>query len=189
MDKGTTGRDTFDWRLPLYGAASALIVFAPMMFDDSHLLGTLYFFVAAPIISVFLLVEAIRKKGRGRLAALSMVVAYSATSWGLFRNSLEIRGAARWLLWSKDYKTEVLAQPNLANGSLKHIEWDGWGFAGANTVEYLVFDPNDSLWIASRSHSSGKFSGLPCEVFHVRRLQRHYYSVLFYTGTDWAHCN
>jgi hypothetical protein len=93
------------------------------------------------------------------------------------------------VLWSKDYKTRVQAQPNLVNGSLKHIEWDGWGFAGANTVEYLIFDPNDSLWTAARSHSSGKFSGLPCEVLRVRRLDSHYYSVLFYTETDWDHCN
>jgi hypothetical protein len=139
MDEETTGRDSFDWRLPLCGAASALILFVPMMFDGSHLLETLYFFAAAPIISVVLLVDAIRKKGRGRLAALVMVVAYMATSWALIRHSLEIRGTTRWMLWSKDYKTRVLAQPNLVNRSLKHIEWDGWGFAAANTLEYLVF--------------------------------------------------
>jgi len=189
MGEQTSRRDSFDWRLPLYGAASALILFVLMMFDSSHLLETLYFFAAAPIIGVALLVDAIRKKGQRRLAALSMGVAYMATSWGLFRNSLELRETTRWVLWSKDYKTRVQAQPNLVNGSLKHIEWDGWGFAGANTVEYLIFDPNDSLWTAARSHSSGKFGGVPCEVLRVRRLDSHYYSVLFYTETDWDHCN
>ena len=85
MDEQTSRRDSFDWRLPLYGAASALILFVLMMFDSSHLLETLYFFAAAPIIGVALLVDAIRKKGQRRLAALSMGVAYMATSWGLFR--------------------------------------------------------------------------------------------------------
>ena len=119
-----------------------------------------------------------------------MLIVYLAISWWLFKNSRELRTTTRWLLWSNDYKAKVLAQPDSANGLLKHIEWDGWGFPGAgDTVVYLVFDPNDSLSTVARSHSSGKFSGIPCKVYQVRRLESHYYSVLFYTDTDWAHCN
>jgi hypothetical protein len=190
MDEETTRRDWFDWRPLLYGAAGAVILFAPIIVDGTRIIGTLYLFVAAPIISFILLVVAIRKKGRRRIAVLSMLVAYWATSWGLFKNSLELRTTIRWLLWSKDYKTKVLTQPNSANGGLKHIEWDGWGFPGAgDTVVYLVFDPDDSLSTEARGHSPGKFSGIPCEVLRVRRLESHYYSVLFYTDTDWGHCN
>jgi hypothetical protein len=159
----------------------------PVIIDLNNILGMLYFLVATPLVGLVLLVVAIRKKGRRRLAVFSMFVAYLATSWGLFTNSFGVRTTVRWLLWSKDYKAEVAKQPNSADGALKHIEWDGWGFPGAgDTVAYLVFDPNDSLSTAAASHSSGKFSGIPCEVLSVRRLESHYYSVLFYTDTDWG---
>lgn len=188
MDK-IVKRDRFDWRLPLYGAVGAAIVCVPIMLLGD-IFEVLYLFVAVPIISLVLLVVAIRRKGLRGLAVFSMLIAYSATSWGLLTNSRKLHDASRWLLWSKDYKAQVLAQPDSANGSLKHIEWDGWGFPGAgNTVVYLVFDPNDSLSAAAKSRSPGKFSGIPCEVYRVRRLENHYYSVLFYTNTDWDHCN
>jgi len=185
-----TERDRFDWLFPFYGAIGALLLFVPTMTDGTRIVGTLYLFVAVPVISLILMVVAIRKKGLRRLAVFSMLVAYWATSWGLLMNSRDLRTTTRWLLWSNDYKTKVLAQPDSANGGLKHIEWDGWGFPGAgDTVVYLVFDPNDSLSTAAKSHSSGKFSGIPCEVPRVRRLESRYYSVLFYTDTDWGHCD
>ena len=91
--------------------------------------------------------------------------------------------------YSNDYKAEVLAQPSSTGASLKHVEWDGWGFVGSgDTVVYLVFDPNDSLAGAARTGSPGKFSGLPCEVLRVRRLENHWYTALFYTDTNWEHC-
>jgi hypothetical protein len=37
---------------------------------------------------------------------------------------------ARWMLWSRAYKAKVAAQPDSLKGELKHIEWDGWGWAG-----------------------------------------------------------
>ncbi len=190
MDEKTARRDRFDWRLSLYAAVGALILFVPIMIYGMDIVEMLYLIVAAPIISFILLVVAIRRKGLRGLAVLSMLVVYLAVSWTLFKNSRELRTTTRWLLWSKDYKAKVLAQPDSANGALRHIEWDSWGFPGAgDTVEYLVFDPTDSLSMAARSRSPGKFSGIPCEVSRVRRLESHYYSVLFYTDTDWAHCN
>jgi hypothetical protein len=189
MSKETT-RNSFDWRFPPYGAVGALILLVPTIIDGTRIVGALYFFVAIPIIILILLVVAMSKKGLRRLAVLSMLVAYLAFSWGLLRNSDELRTTSRWLLWSKEYKSKVLAQPDSANGALKHIEWDGWGFPGAgDTVVYLVFDPDDSLSAAAKTGSSGKFSGIPCEVPRVRRLESHYYSVLFYTDTDWGNCS
>jgi hypothetical protein len=38
-------------------------------------------------------------------------------------------------------KRKVLAQPASANGEFRHVEWDGWGWAGQDTTVYLVFDP------------------------------------------------
>jgi hypothetical protein len=53
---------------------------------------------------------------------------------------------------------------------------------------YLVVDPDDSLSTAAKTGAAGRFSGIPCEVSLVRRLESHYYSVRFYTDTDWGHC-
>jgi hypothetical protein len=190
VDEKTTKRNRFDWHLPFYAVVGALILFVPFMLFGIDIVEILYIFVAAPIVGIIFLVVAIRKTGVRRLAALSMVVVYWAVSWGLFQNSRELRATTRWFLKSKQYKAKVLAQPDSGDGALRHIEWDGWGFGGAgDTVVYLVFDPNDSLSTAARTDSPGKFSGIPCEVYRVRRLESHYYSVLFYTNTDWAHCN
>jgi len=62
----------------------------------------------------------------------------------------------------------------------------GWlGWAGQDTVVYVVFDPRDSLSQAAISHQPGKYDGIPCEVFLVRRLESHWYTVRFYTNSDW----
>jgi hypothetical protein len=52
----------------------------------------------------------------------------------------------------------------------------------------LVFDPTNSLALASKTRKSGKFSGLPCDVYRVRRLENGWYAVQFYTEADWEHC-
>jgi hypothetical protein len=91
---------------------------------------------------------------------------------------------ARWLVWSRSYKAEVLAHPNSANEELKHIEWDGWGWAGMDTTVYLVFDPTNTLSRAD-GHHPGKYSGIPCEVPIVKRLEDRWYTVQFYTGQEW----
>lgn len=75
------------------------------------------------------------------------------------------------------------------SGQLKHIEWDGWGGTpvGDWTV-YLVFDPTDSLSAAARSRSSGRFSGIPCDVDEVRRLESHWYLVTLAMNEWWEQC-
>lgn len=189
MDEKKIKRDRFNWRLPFYAAAGALIIFLPLILYSFDLGEILYIVVVTPIISLTLLVIALCKRGRSGLVVLSMLVVYWAVSWGLIKNSLELCSTARWIFKSTAYKAEVMTQPNAANRELKHIEWDGWGFPGAgDTVVYLVYDPSDSLSAAAKSHSSGKFSGIPCEVSRVRRLESHYYSVLFYTETNWDGC-
>jgi hypothetical protein len=98
------------------------------------------------------------------------------------------RSAARWLLSSDRCKSEVLAQPTPSNGELKHIEWDGWGFAGQDNTVFLVYDPTDALAAAATSGASGKYPGIPCEVVWVHRLESHWYTSLFYTNTYWDSC-
>ena len=89
-------------------------------------------------------------------------------------------------MWSRSYKTEILAQPNPANEELKHIEWDGWGWARMDTTVYLVFDPTDSLSQAASNRQPVKYGGMPCQVFLVRRLESHWYTVWFYTNYEWG---
>jgi hypothetical protein len=184
-------QDRFNWWLPFFAVVGTLILFVPVLIygDDTDVL---YVIFAVPIVSITLLVvalvHAIRMKGLQGLAILSMLFVFWITSWGLLKNALEVRSDARWLLFSKQYKARVLAEPVRSNGEMRHIEWDGWGWVGIDTTVYLVFDPNDSLSAAAKSHSPGKFSGIPCEIYRVRRLESHYYTVHFYTETDWGHC-
>jgi hypothetical protein len=182
--------DRFSWRLPLYAAVGTVMVFLPLVISSADLGFLFYLFVAIPLVSVVLFTLAVRKKGRQRLSMLSMLVVYWAGSAVLVRNDTALRETARWSLWSRRYKADVLRQPDSASGELRHAEWDGWGFAGAGTtLVYLVFDPSESLAAQGRSHAAGRFSGIPCKVDRLRRLESHWYSVLFYTGTDWGHCN
>ena len=181
----------FNWRLPLAALLSTPLIFLIVAIFQSESLVYLFFMV--PIISVVLIVFAVysaiaRKKLRS-VSILSMLAIFWLLSVLLFRNYLAVRSAARWLIWSDDYKARVVAQPAPANGDLKHLDWDGWGWGGENTEVYLVFDPTDSLSVAARSHQPGKFNGLPCEVDRVFRLESNWYAAQFYTGTDWDHCN
>jgi hypothetical protein len=186
VDKAA-GESQFNWRLPLYAAVGALIVFLPFIIYAYDIGEVLYLYIGVPIVSLIFLVVFIFKKRR--LAVFSMLVVYWAVTWVLFQNSFELRSAGRWLLWSKTYKAEVLAQPESPNGELRHIDWDGWGWGGNDTTVYLVYDPADSLSVTAKSHSSGKFDGIPCKVPRVRRLESYWYFVVFYTNTAWGRCN
>jgi hypothetical protein len=184
-------KDRFNWWLPFYSAVVALILFVLVIIygGDADLLYALFAFPASIIFLTAALVLSICKLKLRSLAVLSMVVVFWVFSCALLKNSRELHSTVQWHLRSKDYKAKVLAQPVTANGELKHIELDFWGFPGADTVMYLVLDPTDSLWMAAKSRSPGKFNGIPCEVYRVRRLESHYYTVLFYTNTNWDRCD
>jgi cell division protein FtsW (lipid II flippase) len=187
MIERTTNR--FNWWLPFYGALGAAIVCLPKMIFGNDIGTFLVAGIIAAVLCLILLVFFFLKIRRQTLPALAMVAAFLIVSWLLFHISDDVRTTGRWLISSKKYKAEVLAQPKSAINELKHVEWDGWGFAGSgNTTVYLVFDPNDSLSVAAKSRSPGKFSGIPCEVPDVRRLEDHWYTVLFYTDTSWNYC-
>jgi hypothetical protein len=191
MAEKTIEVDQFNWRLPLAALLGTPVIFLILaVFQRESLV---YLFFVVPIVSLILIVFAVYsaiagKKGRV-LSILSMLAIFLVLSVPLFKNYLAIRSAARWLIWSNDYKTKVTAQPIPANGNVKHLDWDGWGWGGENTEVYLVFDPSDSLSAAAEGHQPGKFDGLPCKVVRVFRLERNWYAAQFYTGTVWDHCN
>jgi len=155
----------------------------------------LYLLVVSPIlltISIAVLAHMTigkdRRKPPALLSTLAALWLVSAISFVVqVKHGSAIRTTARWLLWSRTYKEEALAQPS-ATGEFRHIEWDGWGWGGQNTTEFLVYDPTDSLGAAARSHLPGKFGGIPCEVPLVGRLESHWYTVTFYTNQGWGEC-
>jgi hypothetical protein len=151
-----------------------------------------YLFVGVPVISllaaVVLFVFAKRKKRAPSLPVFLSFPVYWVVSCVFFANMQAVRDHARWVLGSRGYEAELLAQAEPASGELRHIEWDGWGFAGSETNEYLVFDPSDSLASAVRKRPAGKLGGIPCEVPQVRRLERYWYSVEFYSNSSWEQC-
>ena len=66
---------------------------------------------------------------------------------------------------------------------------DRLGFsAGGETMTYLVYDPSDLIQGELKTHAKGSFSGIPCQVYRVRALESHWYTVLFYTDTSWNAC-
>jgi hypothetical protein len=121
----------------------------------------------------------------GALFVAAFLVIAAAVAWNFY----SIRTATKWFMWSQRYKSEVLAQPGRTAGELKHIEWDGWGWAGQDTTVYLVFDSTDSLSVAAANRAPGKFNGIPCEVAQVRQLESHWYTVRFYTDEFWGRRN
>ena len=197
MVKKTTEGNRFNWRLQSCAAFVAFVVFVAIAVCQADTSLMLFLFVVPPIllvISIFLLIYAAIGKGRHqRLQLLSMLAILWAVSTSLFvfdlRHPSAIRTTARWLVWSQSYKDKVLAQPTPANGDLKHIDWDGWGMFGQDNSVFLVLDPTDTLSTAALRHQSGKFHGIPCEVRVVSRLEKHWYTVLFYTNEYWGQCN
>jgi hypothetical protein len=109
-------------------------------------------------------------------------------AWMLFPGiTTPIKWSIKWFFSSSRYKSQVLTLPPPVDGYLKHVEWDGWGFLN-HTYEYLVLDPSNGLAAGAASGKPGKFPGLPCEVYEVRKLDSSWYLVGFYTDYDWDRC-
>jgi hypothetical protein len=175
--------------MPLIAAVFGCLIFLPIMLSDNWDIDSfLYLLIAVPAVSLILLLTvAIRQ--RQRLSTFLGLVAYLAVTGAMIRGSHELRPPLRWLLWSHRYKAEVMAQVLPASGELRHIEWDGWGgLPVGDWMAYLVFDPIDSLSVPAKSHSSGRFSGIPCDVDRVRRLEKNWYSVEFRMNEWWDPC-
>jgi hypothetical protein len=187
-----TSQDHVIWWLPVWVVLGGGGVLLSLMMWSAHA-PLLYMLLIAPAVCfvcfLFLIAAAIRQRPRQILSAVLTLVGFVAISWGLDRNEGALRPFLRWLLWSRDYKTELRTQPDPRNGELKHVVWDTWGFVPTGfDVVYLVFDPADSLANAAKSKVPGRFGGIPCEVPRVRRLEAQWYAVEFYTDEEWGNC-
>ncbi len=168
------------WRMPAYGALAAILISLPLLISS---LGDLYFFLITPVLvitGICVLIYAAIRKDFFLAATVPIFLAISAVA--LLYN-FQIRTFTRWFIWSRHYKNDVLEEPSQANGDLKHMEWDGWGWGGQDTTVYLVFDPTNSLAGDAQNDASGKLKGIPCEVSEVRRMDSHWYIVLIETGS------
>jgi hypothetical protein len=184
----------FDWRKPLVAAAVALALCLLITIYGTDIDWLLYAAAVGVLGGMGLLgsiaLRAVFRKEQNLLMAFAIFGAYVAVTAVFFVGYGQLRPILRWTLWSHRYKSELLAQATPANGQLKHVEWErsGWGPIGP-TIVYLVFDPTDSLSVAAKSRHVGWFSGIPCEVPRVQRLESHWYAVTFYTEESWGERN
>ena len=184
--------DRLIWWLPLAAVLTAGGLLLSLMVNSAND-SVLFVMLIAPIVCFIgllcLLVAAISKRPRLCLSLLLALVGFVTISWSLERNEETLRPLIRWHLRARQYKAELMTQPNPTNGELKHMEWDAWGFVPSGfNVTYLVFDPSDSLATAAKAGSQGRFAGIPCVVPRVYRLEKQWYGVEFYTDEDWRNC-
>jgi hypothetical protein len=180
------------WRFPILGMAAAtlLLILLYMSPGDPTLR---IIFLAIPCVALLvlaLLVLLIFRRTR-RLSGellLATLVFIAATSAG-WRYEHTLRPAVRWAVLSHKLKREVLAQPDDAPGSLKHVEWDGWGGAPiGDWTSYVVFDPENSLKVVTNRPHPGFVRGIPCDVLSVQRLESRWYSVTLEMDEWWGRC-
>ena len=181
-------KKSLSWRLIIFAVVSPLIVALLQIAFWDNIVALFCFIIMSGIVGLVVLIVATLKVRQQTLSALLMLFIYCVFSWLLYTKSYDIRTAGRWIFESQKFKPQVLAQSDESGGMLKHVEWEGWGFASSDTTVYLVFDPSDTLLNAAKNQSSGKFPGVPCNVFRVRRLEEHWYTTVFYTGTNWNYC-
>jgi hypothetical protein len=182
----TADTHIFARRMATCIVVSLILIALSLTFAGSDL-GAVLCFGIALVSAVLLLTFGVSKKGRQRLVVFFAVMVYVFAAMLLKSNYSLVRDHVRWLFLSGGYKAKVLAQPS--SEELKHAEWDGWGFAGADTTAFLVFDSTDSLAGVTEALPPIKARTLPCDVVRVRRLDRQWYAVLFYTDTYWGQGN
>ena len=140
----------------------------------------------AVLAALLLLVPLIASREKQRIRIAVMLVAWLLGSALLLTHYSLARDRVRWLFLSGVYKARLAEQPVSGAKELQHIEWDGWGFAGADTTVFLVFNPTDSFSALAGAAPPVRAPGLPCDVVRVRRLEKRWYAVLFYTDTSWG---
>jgi amino acid transporter len=193
-----TKPDRSPWRILWFATAVVVFVFVPVVLAERDLSLFVSLFLVTPALIILSLVWIIglvladvRYRQRWLRPKFTALLILWAVAMFLFvrnrEHPFEFRETARWMVYSRKYKSEVLSRPPYGKTELKYIEWDGSGFAGvANDTMYLVFDPQDALSTAALHQPPISISGIPCAVRGVRRLEAHWYAVLFYTDELWG---
>lgn len=153
-------------------------------------IGTLLYLIGVAIVGTLalLLAIALRRGRQQRIASVAAFGVFLIVTVGVVISQYRIRPHLLWLISSNRYQSEVLANSPAANGELKHAEWDGDGWGGGATGDwmgYVVFDPSDSLSAATRNTVPTEYKGIPCKVVLVRRLEKQWYSVVLDMNQFW----
>ena len=109
------------------------------------------------------------------------------TFWIILQHVDDLHVTYRWATRSAEYKSELRNQRTLGRDDFRHVEWDGWGFAGQDTSVFLVYDPQDKLALPA-ARGAHHAHGIPCNFWRIRELESHYYSIVFSTQTYWNYC-
>jgi hypothetical protein len=174
--------------MPLVGALAGFVALLPSMIFGNDLGAFLSTIGLLICIGFILLVAAGLTVRRQAISALDMLAVFCVVAWLLFKVSYNIYEAGRWFVHRGEYKAEVLKAPNPVADELRHMDWDGWGFAGAgDTTVYLVFDPTNRL-AKKYEGDAGPPPGVPCKVWRIHRLEQDWYTVTFFTDTHWDQC-
>jgi hypothetical protein len=193
MTEEIEDRKRDNWWLLLYAAIAGVGLFLAVIVGKTFDIEViLYTFVGVPLISLLfalaLLATSLARKRKPSKVYLLMLPVYWVVSAILFVNHPDLRLWTRWLLHFGALKASVLREPMPTQGELRHVEFDGWGWAGMDTVEYLIYDPTDSLEATVAARSKGRLPGIPCEVPLVRRMEHHWYVAMYYTNAEWNNC-
>lgn len=179
------------WLLPLL----AIILAGAIDFFVIAFGALLDAMLAASMVSLmlvtFLIINAATAKAFSKLLPLLLLIFPLGFTWYIWvpRHMIDLHDSTRWVVLSQMYKKKVLALPEPADGQLKHTEWNTFGFAGiGDRVVYLAYDPKNFLLKASHTNEPGKFSGIPCTVPKVTKLESQWYLISFYVDTDWKQC-
>ena len=177
------------WSFLSVGALAGFVLYLPFLylksFDLESIGHILVLILPAIVLSIGIVLRRFFVKrwmsSRPVLAALGFL----GVSVLMFLSTEHLRPWARWLVGSGHYKQEVQLLPANPRTGIRYMEWDGWGFAGTDTIVFLVYDPTDTLGEALRKHSPGRFAAFAQHVWFYERLEKCWYSVAFYTNEPW----
>src|SRR6202161_595291 len=100
MLENLSGKDRFVW----CGAAALF----PLTVSSSDLCAILYVLATIPLVSLVLLLIACRRRGKQRLIALSAFALFLVFTAVLFARFAEMRDAARWFVYGRAFKADLL---------------------------------------------------------------------------------
>lgn len=170
-------------------ALAAFVMYLPLLylksFDLESVLYLLGLLLATFALGIGIVVRRLWKKRWTNWHLLFAVAVFWAVSVSMFLSMYSLRPWARWVIASGKYKTLVLQQKPDRGSGLRHMEWDGWGWAGMDTSVELVYDPSDSLAREFNQNPNGRFSEVALKTAKVQRLCKNWYSLTLFTSETW----
>jgi RsiW-degrading membrane proteinase PrsW (M82 family) len=102
----TSKRDQLGWRMPIYAALPAVLVFLPVLISSNT--DVLYLFVIVPALVLIGICVLIYAATRKNLPIAVTVATFCAVSAVAFLYDFQIRTFTRWSLWSGQYKNNSI---------------------------------------------------------------------------------